>query len=74
MAGVKPALAQPPRVVICGGGVIGSAIAYFLSLRGVAATIIERTEVACAASGDAVTACCASTSCYLVSTSLTEVS
>src|SRR5215475_13877037 len=41
------------RVVICGAGVIGAAIAYYLSLRGVAATIIERCGVACAASGKA---------------------
>lgn len=39
------------RVVICGAGVIGAAIAYYLSLNGVAPTIIERTGVACAASG-----------------------
>lgn len=39
------------RVLICGGGVIGAACAYFLSLRGVAVTVIERTGVACAASG-----------------------
>jgi len=39
------------RVLICGGGVIGAAIAYFLSCRGVAATVIERTGLACAASG-----------------------
>jgi glycine/D-amino acid oxidase-like deaminating enzyme len=39
------------RVVICGGGVIGASIAYFLSLRGVHATVIERTAVAGAASG-----------------------
>ncbi len=42
---------RPTRVVICGAGVIGSAIAYYLSLRGVAATVIERCGVACAASG-----------------------
>ncbi len=41
------------RVVICGAGVIGSAIAYYLALRGVAATIVERCDVACAASGKA---------------------
>ena len=51
MASVKSASEQPRKVVICGGGVIGSAIAYFLSLRGVPATIIERTEIACATSG-----------------------
>ena len=39
------------RVLICGGGVIGAAIAYFLSRRGVQATVIERTGLACAASG-----------------------
>jgi glycine/D-amino acid oxidase-like deaminating enzyme len=39
------------RVVICGGGVIGACIAYFLSLRQVEVLVIERTGVACAASG-----------------------
>jgi glycine/D-amino acid oxidase-like deaminating enzyme len=39
------------RVVICGGGVIGAAIAYFLSRRAVDVTVVERTGVACAASG-----------------------
>ena len=39
------------RVVICGGGVIGASIAYFLSRRGVKATVIEFTGLACAASG-----------------------
>ncbi|HEX2150585.1 MAG TPA: FAD-dependent oxidoreductase [Stellaceae bacterium] len=39
------------HVLICGGGVIGASIAYFLSLRGVKATVIERTGIACAASG-----------------------
>src|SRR5919109_779689 len=39
------------RVLICGGGVIGAAIAYFLSRRGVKCVVIERTDVACAASG-----------------------
>jgi glycine/D-amino acid oxidase-like deaminating enzyme len=39
------------RVLICGGGVIGAAIAYYLSLRRVEAVVIERTGVACAASG-----------------------
>ena len=41
------------RVVICGGGVIGASIAYFLSRRGAPATVVERSEVACAASGKA---------------------
>ena len=39
------------RVLICGGGVIGASIAYFLSCRGVEAIVIERTGIACAASG-----------------------
>ena len=41
------------HVLICGGGVIGAATAYFLSCRGVRATVIERTGLACAASGKA---------------------
>src|SRR5262249_57039489 len=39
------------RVLICGGGVIGASIAYFLSRRGVQSIVIERTGLACAASG-----------------------
>lgn len=39
------------RVVICGGGAIGASIAYFLSLREVEVVLIERVEIACAASG-----------------------
>src|SRR3954452_24521444 len=39
------------RVVVCGGGVIGTCIAYFLSLRQVEVVVVERTGVACAASG-----------------------
>jgi glycine/D-amino acid oxidase-like deaminating enzyme len=41
------------RVVICGAGVIGSSIAYFLSRRGADVVLVERTGVACAASGKA---------------------
>ena len=42
----------PPRhVVVCGAGVIGASVAYFLTRRGVAVTLVERTGVACAASG-----------------------
>ena len=41
------------HVLICGGGVIGAATAYFLSARGVKATVIERTGLACGASGKA---------------------
>lgn len=39
------------HVVICGGGVIGAACAYELSLRGATVTVIERWRVAGAASG-----------------------
>src|SRR6185295_4086355 len=39
------------RVLICGGGVIGASIAYFLSCRRAEAIVIERTGIACAASG-----------------------
>jgi heterodisulfide reductase subunit A-like polyferredoxin len=40
------------NVVILGGGIIGASTAYYLSKRGVACTIIERSSVASAASGD----------------------
>ena len=39
------------RIVICGGGAIGAAIAYFLSVRGAEAIVIERHEIAGSASG-----------------------
>src|SRR5215475_3956136 len=39
------------RFVICGGGAIGAAIAYFTSRRGARPIVIERHEVAGAASG-----------------------
>src|ERR1700760_4802977 len=41
------------RVVICGGGVIGACTAYFLKRRGIDVIVVERTGVACAASGKA---------------------
>jgi glycine/D-amino acid oxidase-like deaminating enzyme len=41
------------RVVICGGGVIGACTAYFLARRGVEVIVVERNEVANAASGKA---------------------
>ena len=41
------------RVVICGGGVIGACTAYFLARRGVDVVVVERAEVAGAASGKA---------------------
>jgi glycine/D-amino acid oxidase-like deaminating enzyme len=39
------------HALICGGGVIGASIAYFLARRDVRSTVIERTGLACAASG-----------------------
>jgi glycine/D-amino acid oxidase-like deaminating enzyme len=39
------------RIVICGGGAIGAAVAYFTSRRGARPIVIERHEVAGAASG-----------------------
>jgi len=41
------------RVVICGGGVIGACTAYFLGRRGIDVIVVERAEVAAAASGKA---------------------
>jgi glycine/D-amino acid oxidase-like deaminating enzyme len=39
------------KVLIVGGGVIGSATAYFLARADAEVTVIERTSIACAASG-----------------------
>ncbi len=39
------------RVLICGGGVIGATTAWFLATRGVEVIVVERTGLACAASG-----------------------
>ena len=44
-------MSRPRHVVVCGAGVVGAAVAYFLSQRGVAVTVVERSGVACAASG-----------------------
>jgi glycine/D-amino acid oxidase-like deaminating enzyme len=41
------------RVVICGSGVIGVCTAYFLGQHGIEVIVVERTEVAAAASGKA---------------------
>src|ERR1700741_263995 len=41
------------HVVICGAGVIGACTAYFLGRRGIDVTVIERTDIAAAASGKA---------------------
>ncbi|PON67204.1 FAD dependent oxidoreductase [Trema orientale] len=42
---------RPKRVVVCGGGVIGVCTAYFLAKSGAAVTLVEKSSVACAASG-----------------------
>src|ERR1700731_2390041 len=44
-------MGSPKRIVICGGGAIGAAIAYFTSRRGAGPIVIERHEVGGAASG-----------------------
>src|SRR4051794_41635382 len=41
------------RVVICGGGVIGACTAWFLRRRGIDVVVVERADVAAAASGKA---------------------
>ena len=40
-------------VVICGGGIIGTAIAYYLAKKGVKSTVVDRSGIAAAASGRA---------------------
>jgi glycine/D-amino acid oxidase-like deaminating enzyme len=44
-------MGQAKRIVICGGGAIGVAIAYYLSRRGAEPVVIERHAVGGAASG-----------------------
>lgn len=51
MAGA--AQAQEADVVICGGGIVAASVAYHLTLRGVKPVVVERLEVAAAASGKA---------------------
>ncbi|XP_061339995.1 putative oxidoreductase TDA3 [Gastrolobium bilobum] len=48
-----PPMDQPKHVVVCGGGVVGVCTAYFLAKKGAAVTLIEKSDVACAASGKA---------------------
>lgn len=38
-------------VVVCGGGIIGVATAFYLSLQGVSPLLVEETGIASAASG-----------------------
>ncbi len=44
-------MADSSRIVICGAGAIGSSVAYYLTKRGLAPTLVERAEPAAAASG-----------------------
>src|SRR5277367_5134408 len=39
------------RALILGGGVIGTSVAYRLASRGANVTVVERSAIACAASG-----------------------
>src|SRR5262245_20397496 len=48
----RPAMPAPRHVIVCGAGVVGASVAYFLARRGIAVTMVERTAVACAASGN----------------------
>ena len=42
---------MPDQVVVCGGGIIGVATAYYLTLHGVKPILVEKQGIACAASG-----------------------
>ncbi len=44
-------MSSPRHVIVCGAGVVGASVAYFLAQRGVTVTVVERSGVACAASG-----------------------
>src|SRR5438093_711615 len=39
-------MALPRHVVVCGAGVIGASVAYFLTRRGIAVTVVERAALA----------------------------
>src|ERR1700739_4569667 len=44
-------MSRAKRIVICGGGAIGAAIAYFLARRGARPIVLERHAIAGSASG-----------------------
>lgn len=41
------------NIVICGGGIMGCSVAYYLAELGIQCTVVERCAIACAASGKA---------------------
>lgn len=44
---------SPQPIVVAGGGIIGAATAYYLSLKGKPVMVVEATRIACSASGKA---------------------
>ncbi|KAI3986955.1 hypothetical protein MKX01_039890 [Papaver californicum] len=44
---------EKKRVIVCGGGVIGVCTAFFLAKKGAKVTLVEKSSIACAASGKA---------------------
>eukprot|EP00249_Psilotum_nudum_P010393 c22516_g2_i1 orf=373-1530(-) len=42
-----------PQAIVCGAGAIGACTAYFLAQKGLHVTVVEKCDVACAASGKA---------------------
>lgn len=42
---------MPDQIVVCGGGIIGVATAYYLTLQGIRPVLVEKKGIACAASG-----------------------
>jgi glycine/D-amino acid oxidase-like deaminating enzyme len=44
-------VSAPRGAIVCGAGVVGAAVADFLARRGIGVTVVERSAVACAASG-----------------------
>lgn len=43
--------------MICGGGIVGAACLYYLTERGAKVTLVERSDIACHASGKAGVNC-----------------
>jgi len=51
--GRKYKMRKPSHVVVCGAGVIGCSVAYYLTQRGLSVLLIDKADVAAAASGKA---------------------